>query len=103
MQIKISKKQWEEIGKKGGWFKKALPLPKATEFPLTNTIPKGLYGQGLNPNVMKLLKQYNIGPHELFEYDTANSNFPDIYEGIQKAKQGDLASLQMALKKRFGY
>ena len=58
------------------------------------------FGHGLSQDAMKILKQYHIGPHDLFRYDTPNSEFQDIYEGIEAAKHGDVFELKMALQKK---
>jgi hypothetical protein len=51
---------------------------------------------------MNMLKQYDIGPHELWRYDDPRSRFPTIYEGIREAKAGNNAGLKAALEKHFG-
>ena len=93
-KVKISKKEWTNIGNKTGWIKEALGPPKAPQ--------KGFYGHGLSDEAMKLLWQYDIGPDQLFKYDDPNSGLQDIYQGIQAAKQGDIESLRQALENRFG-
>lgn len=60
------------------------------------------FGYGLNAEAMKLLKQYDIGPSDLFRYMGPNTPFADIYAGIQAAQKGDNATLQKALEQRFG-
>jgi hypothetical protein len=76
---------------------KHIRITKVAQVPGVNQ-----FGNGLNQEAMKLLAQYHIGPHDLFRYDTPNSEFQDVYEGIQAAKQGDIAALKTALKSRFG-
>ena len=89
MKIKLSKLQWENMGKKAGWF--SPNVPGENEF-----------GHGLNQEAMGLLKQYDITATNLFKYDDPSSSFQDIYQGIQGAKQGNIESLRMALEGRFG-
>jgi len=60
------------------------------------------YGSGLDQEAMNLLFQYDITNSDLWRYDSSDSTFPDIYEGIQAAKQGDNHRLQEALEARFG-
>ena len=69
---------------------------------IASEIGENQFGYGLGQEAMAILAQYHIGPHDLFRYDTPNSAFPEVFEGIQKAKQGDLDSLKMALQSRFG-
>ena len=76
---------------------KHLRMRKVAQVPEENQ-----FGHGLSQDAMKILKQYHIGPHDLFRYDTPNSEFQDIYEGIEAAKHGDVFELKMALQKRFG-
>jgi len=87
--IKLSRKQWQFIGKKAGWFSAKIPQ-------------EGEFGYGLNQEAMNLLKQYDIKNTDLFRYDTQSSNFKDIYLGIQEAKKGNIQALKDALKSRFG-
>jgi hypothetical protein len=63
---------------------------------------KGQFGLGLNEEAMKMLKQYDIYPNDLYEYDDPDTHYKDIYTGIQAAKQGNNAALQTALETTFG-
>ena len=87
--IIISKKEWTSLGKTAGWFSS----PK---------IPaEGEFGYGLNAEAMKMLAKYQIGVTDLFRYDTPNSFYPDIYNGIQEAKKGNNEPLKKALVAQF--
>ena len=86
---KFKKKLIASETKEAGLFSKPAPT-------------EGQFGYGLNEEAMNLLFQYDINPQELFKYDTPNSTMPDIYEGIQQAKNGDIESLRNALEARFG-
>lgn len=88
--VKISKSEWASIGKQAGWFS-------------DNDVPsEGQYGSGLDRDAMKLLKSYDITSDKLWRYDSPQSDMPDIYDGIQKAKAGDNDALRKALENRFG-
>ena len=70
---------------------------------LSTPVPKpGQFGLGLNEEAMKMLKQYDIYPNDLYEYDDPSSHHKEIYTGIQAAKQGNNAALQQALESTFG-
>lgn len=89
-KIKLSKKEWTDIGKKAGWFSK-------------DTVPtENEYGYGLDQEAMDLLKRYDIKGSNLWRFDDPSSKFQDIYEGIQEAKNGNNEVLRKALENRFG-
>lgn len=76
---------------------------KSVRFTKVASVPgENQFGNGLNSAAMSILSQYHIGPNDLFRYDTPNSEFPEIFAGIQKAKHGDLDALKSALQSRFG-
>jgi hypothetical protein len=49
---------------------------------------------------MNMLKQYDIGSHDLFKYDDPGSSFPVLYAAIQEAKKGNNAALKAELEKQ---
>ena len=88
--IKISKREWQSIGKTAGWFPSKSKVPS-----------KGEFGAGLNADAMKLLAQYGIDATELFRYDTPETGYPALNAGIQAAKNGDNEALRQALIDQF--
>ena len=80
--------------KKASLDKEAIGAPKAPG--------KGQHGHGLGDEAMKLLWQYDIEPGNLWRYDSPDSPMKEVYEGIQRAKQGDIEALRQALESRFG-
>lgn len=90
-KIKISKATWEKIGRKKQWINK------------NAQIGPNQFGHGLSKEALKLLESYGIGQYDLWRYDTEISRFKDIYQGIQEAKNGNLETLKMALKQRYGF
>ena len=87
--IKMSKSEWQSIGKTAGW----LSSPSAPV--------EGEFGFGLDAEAMKMLAKYQIDSTELFKWDTPNSGYPAIYEGIQAAKNGNNELLRQALVAQF--
>jgi hypothetical protein len=85
----LSKKEWESIGKKAGWTGNS--IPKENEF-----------GYGLDQKAMDLLFQYDITNSDLWRYDSPDSSFKEIYNGLQEAKKGNLEALKSALESKFG-
>lgn len=65
-------------------------------------IKSRLIPHGLNQEAMEILAQYDIGPHNLYRYDSPETGFENIYIALQKAKGGDNSELRQALEKQFG-
>ena len=87
-RIKINKSEWKSIGKTAGWLS-GPSVPAEGEF-----------GFGLDAEAMGLLAKYQLD-QELFKYDTPNSGYPELYEGIQAAKQGNNEALRQALVNQY--
>lgn len=65
---------------------------------------EGDIGFGLSEAAMRLLAPYGIRLHNLRQFDSPDSRYKAVYEGIQAAKQGGLeglAVLDKALKETF--
>lgn len=87
-KVKMSESEWQSIGKTAGW----LSGP--------NVPSSGEFGYGLDAEAMSLLAKYQLD-QELFKYDSPNSGYPELYEGIQAAKQGNNEVLRQALVAQF--
>jgi len=90
MKIKLSKSQWEEIGKKGGWIKKSefAPFPPATYSYHINLNERGsFYADVRNQNgktIFEIKAGNELGPDETSIFDDGYMKNIHDMQGLKK-------------------